>query len=210
VFEAVRRGEKALVLTVFSEGHVKLIEHLRPLAFFDESQIGQTITFLALQTLLGENPAGGAATLVRTIRETGAHLVLLDGFQGAANLLDDHRAIPRLLASLSSLLSYVDVSLVITLEGNGRDPALMSLLTTADVMLGLDYRVDGVRHSRHIEVIKQRGQAPLAGLHPYTITAQGHTVFPRLEACPLAPTQPLLSTRAGFGLPELDVLLGGD
>jgi circadian clock protein KaiC len=86
----------------------------------------------------------------------------------------------------------------------------MSQLTTADVVLGLDYRVDGRRHSRDIEVIKHRGQAPLSGLHPYTITAQvGHTVFPRLEARPLPPTQPRLSARAGFGLPELDVLLGG-
>ncbi len=209
VFEAVRRGEKTLVLTAFSEGHVKLIEHLRPFTVFDEAQVGQAVTLLSLQTLLGENPAGGAAILVRTTRETGARMVLIDGFQGAADILADPRAIRQMLVDLSSLLSYVDVTLVITLEGNGRAEALMSQLTTADVVLGLHYRVDGLRHSRHVEVIKHRGQAPLPGLHPYTITAHGHTVFPRLEARLLPPAQPRLQARAAFGLPELDALLGG-
>ena len=209
VFEAVRRGEKALVLTAFSEGHVKLIEHLRPFTFFDEAQVGQAVTLLALQTLLDGSPAGGATALLRTIRETGARLVLIDGFQGVPDLFADPRAVRQMLVGLSSLLSYVDVTLVITLEGNGRDPALMGLLTTADVMLGLDYRIDGLRHSRHVEVIKQRGQAPLAGLHPYTITAQGLTVFPRLEARLLPPARPRLAARAAFGLPELNALLGG-
>ena len=190
VFEAVRRGEKALVLTTFSEGHVKLIEHLRPLTFFDEAQVGQAVTLLSLQTLLGENPAGGAAILVRTTRETGARMVLIDGFHGASDLLADPRAVRQMLVDLSSLLSYVNVTLVMTLEGNGRDPALMSQLTTADVVLGLDYRVEGLRHSRHIEVIKHRGQASLPGLHPYIIIAHCQTVFHRLVACLLPPTQP--------------------
>ena len=209
VFEAVRRGEKALIMTAFSEGHVKLIEHLRPFPFFDEAQVGQAVTILALQTLLDSTPGSGATTLVRTIRESGARLVLLDGFQGAADLVGDPRALRQMLASLSSLLSYVDVTLVITLEGNGWEPTLMSELTTADVALGLDYRVDGLRHSRHVEVIKQRGQAPLPGLHPYAIAEQGLTVFPRLEARPLLPARPRLQARAPFGLPELDALLGG-
>lgn len=209
VFHAVQRGEKALILTAFSEGHVKLIEHLRPFTFFDEARIGEAVTFLSLEALLDETTAGSGASLNRTIRESGARMVLLDGFQGAADLIDDKRIVRRLLASLSTLQTYMDVTLLIALEGNGRDPALMNDLTTADVVLNLDYRITGLRHSRHIEVLKQRGQALLPGLHPYTITTQGHTVFPRLEAYPLPTARPRLSGRAAFGLPELDALLGG-
>jgi circadian clock protein KaiC len=82
-------------------------------------------------------------------------------------------------------------------------------LTTADVVLGLEYAVDGLRHTRYLEVVKQRGQAQLAGLHPYTITSRGVTVYPRIEERPSPPVRARPTGRAPFGLPELDTLLGG-
>ena len=135
-------------------------------------------------------PRAAATALTRAIKASGARLVLIDGFQGLADLFDDPRTVRRLLARLAALVTVVDVTLVITLQGHGRDPALAAALTTADAVIGLDYQVEGLRHRRHLEVIKQRGQAPLPGLHPYSITAAGHIVFPRLEARPLPVPRP--------------------
>ena len=188
VFAAVARGEPALVLTMFSEGHVKLLAHLRSFTFFDESQIGGAVTVLALEPLLSDDPDAAATALVRTIRESGVRLVLIDGVQGLMDLLGDIRAVRRFLARLAALSSYLDVTLLLTVAGSSRDVALAPVLTTADVVIGLDYQIDGLRHVRHLEVIKQRGQAPLGGLHPYTITTAGLAVVARLEARPLPST----------------------
>ena len=209
LFHHVRGGAPGLLLSAYSEGHEKLIQHLRPFAFFDAQLLGGAITLLALQSMIGTEPDAAATALSQAINQTGARLVVIDGFQGIQRLGPDPAALARLLATLSIRLTYLEVTLVITLEGSARAPELAHYLTTADLVLGLAYAVDGLRHTRHVEVVKQRGQRPLAGLHPYTITQDGLRVYPRLEELPLPPAPPPPAGRAPFGLPELDALLGG-
>lgn len=209
LFNAAQGGAKALILTAFAEGNVKLLEHLRSLAFFDENLVGGPVTLLSLQSLLGDQPETAVATLVRTIRETGAQLVLIDGFHGAEDLLPGRIAVRSMLASLASQLTFLDVTLLVTLEGSARDPVLGVELATADVIIGLEYTVEGWRHMRRLEVVKQRGQRLLGGLHTYRLDVHGVTVFPRLEVLPPREAGPPLAERAAFGLPQLDQLLGG-
>jgi circadian clock protein KaiC len=111
-------------------------------------------------------------------------------------------------------LPYLDVTLLVTLEGSARDTGVALELATADVVIGLEYRTDGWRHLRRLEIVKQRGRAPLPGLHAYAITSAGIALSPRLEALLLnsEPGHGTIrehTTRASFGLPELDSLLDG-
>ncbi len=134
LFNAAQRGVSTLILTAFSESHVKLLEHLEPFAFFDRELVGSSVTLLSMQTLVGEE-ADPVAMIIRTIRETGARLVMLDGFQGLDALLRDRNAVHRLVASLASQLPYLDVTLVVTLEGAAHDPAVALELTAADFVI---------------------------------------------------------------------------
>jgi circadian clock protein KaiC len=77
------------------------------------------------------------------------------------------------------------------------------------VVLGLDYGVENWRHIRRIEVLKQRGRPHLSGFHSYTITTSGLQIVPRLETRPILPILERPSGRMTFGLPELDLILGG-
>lgn len=209
ICQAVRTGKKAVIITAFSEGHVKLIEHLRPFSFFDENTVGAELTLLTLQTVIGQDAEAAASTLARVIRESGASVVLIDGFQGAIDIFDDVRILRQTMASLATLLTYMQVVLLVTLEGNGRDPLVTPDLTTADVVLGLEYRLERQQHIRHVEVIKQRGRAPLAGSHSYEIMADGIRIFPRIEEMHLPPARTHRGERAPFGIAELDRLLHG-
>ena len=214
LFSAARDGIPVLILTAFAESHVKLVEHMSSFSFFDPDLVGTSVTLLSMQSLLGDDPDSAALATVRAIRESGACLVLIDGFQGLASLLPDRDTVRRLVASLAGQLPYLNVTMLVTLEGSARDPRLALELATADVVIGLGYRVEGWRHARRLEVVKQRGRAPLPGLHAYTITSGGITVFPRLEASPIHvgqqhATQTGRLERASFNLPELDALLGG-
>ncbi|MBA3946704.1 MAG: AAA family ATPase [Herpetosiphonaceae bacterium] len=199
----------AVIFTVFSEGNTKLLDHLRRLTFFDEQLVGHDVTLLSLERVLGTDPDAMASAIVREIRQSGARVVLIDGFQGVIGLLADDRTIRRTLARIATLIAYLDVTVLVTMAGSSHDPHLSTTLTTADLVLGLEYAVEGRRHTRRLEVVKQRGRRQLPGLHPYSISDAGVRVFPRLEVRPHQLLRPRPHDLAPFGLPDLDALLGG-
>ncbi|HEX6292985.1 MAG TPA: ATPase domain-containing protein [Herpetosiphonaceae bacterium] len=209
LFQAVQQNRRGLLLTLYAEDHTSLLGHLRPFAFFREPAVGETLTLLSLPSLLGLTIDTATAALMKTIRESGAQMVLIDGFQGIADQLHDVTALRRLLAALVTQLSYLDVTLLLTLTGTAREEPITMGLTSADVVLGLHYGLDGVRHTRRIEVVKQRGQAHLPGAHTYTITHTGVTITPQLEVRAPQDMQPRPTGRLTFQVAELDHVLGG-
>lgn len=208
IFAAARQGVQTLIVTSFAETQAKLLRHLRGFAFFDDALIGGLVTMLALPDFAATD-ANPTSTLVRMIRECGAKLVLIDGFQSVEPMLGEPLALRRFLAGVSTQLAFVDATLLVTLTGDARDPASRGFLTTPDTLIGLTYRLTGTRHLRTLEVVKQRGRAQLPGRHAYRLDGEGVTVFPRLEVYPPPRVASLSAERAPFGLPELDALLQG-
>jgi circadian clock protein KaiC len=209
IFNAARQGLKSLVFTSYSEGNERYIAHMRTFGFFEPSLLGDTVQLFTLQSQFTAEDTSSAETLARTIRSTGAKVVLIDGFQGAVPLLAEGQTVRGLLATLASHIRYLDVTLLLTIAGDARDQQLAAELTVADVAIGLEYTVQGRRHRRLLEVVKLRGRAQLAGLHSYMFNRNGVQVFPRIEVYPPPESRPHAQGRAPFGLPELDQLLGG-
>jgi circadian clock protein KaiC len=209
IFHAARQGLQTLVFTAFSEGNDQYVAHLRTLEFFEPTLLGDKVQLFTLQSQLTTEGTSPAGTIAQTIRSTGAKVVLIDGFQGIAPLLSVGQSVRALLAALAVQLRYLDATLLLTLAGDARDPQRGAELTVADVVIGLVYTIQGRRHQRLLEVVKQRGRTQLAGLHTYTLDSTGMRVFPRVEVHPPLEARPHIAGRASFGLPELDQLLSG-
>ena len=209
LFHVVEQGQPVLILTAYAEGHSKLLDHLQPFAFFDEQVVSESLTLVSLPSMIGMNVDTAAATIMKTIRESEARIVLIDGFQGLTDQINDTTVLRRLLAALATQLTYFKVTMLLTITGTAREEPTTTGLTSADVVLGLHYGLNGWQHSRRIEVVKQRGRPHLAGLHSYSIDDSGITIMPRLESYTLAEAQPRPSGRVPFRLAELDHLLGG-
>jgi circadian clock protein KaiC len=209
LFNAARHGTKGLIFTAYSEGNDQYIAHMRNFGFFDRALLGDTIQIFPLARQQADEESSPATTIARVIRQAGAKIVLLDGFQGAAELLPAQTTLREVLSALALQIRYLDVTLLVTIAGEVRDPHLHAELTVADVTIGLHYTIAGRRHERHFEVVKQRGRAQWPGLHSYQLDDQGVHVFPRLESYPPPPARPQSKARAPFGLSELDQLLGG-
>ena len=209
LFNAARNGTKGLIFTAYSEGNDQYIAHMRNFGFFERALLGDAIQIFPLASQQVDADSSPATTIARVIRQTGAKLVLLDGFQGAAEVLPAQTTLRAVLSALALQIRYLDVTLLVTITGEVRDPHLHAELTVADVTLGLHYTIAGRRHQRRFEVVKQRGRAQWPGLHSYQLDHQGVQVFPRLESYPPPPARPQSVERATFGLPELDQLLGG-
>lgn len=209
LFQAVQQGMRGVILTAYAEDHSKLLQHLRPFTFFSEAAVGDTITLVSLPARLGMTTDTAASAIVQAIRESGARFVVLDGFEGIADQFNDSTSLRRLLATVASQISYLNVTLLLTLTGTARDEPRTTSLTSADVVLGLHYRLDEQRHTRRLEVLKHRGRAHLPGTHSYAITNHGVIVIPQLEVRPSPADQPRPTGRMPFQVAELDHLLGG-
>jgi circadian clock protein KaiC len=209
VFAAARQGVQTVIFTSYSEPQTKLLQHLRGFTFFDQALVGGLVTLRTLPDLSGADAVAATTTLVRAIREAGAKLVLIDGFQSVEPMLGDPLVLRQILAGLSTQVSYIEAALLVTLTGEARAPTSSGFLTAADTLLGLSYRLLGARHVRTLEVVKQRGRAQLPGRHAYRLDEQGVTIFPRIEAYPRSWSATSFTERLPFGLPELDTMLGG-
>ena len=228
-FASARAGRRAVVMTALSEPTTKLIAHLRSFRFYDDELVGESMQFLSLQQFLSGGLEATADELVSAVRHAHAGFVVLDGFRGVRGVDLDPQAARQFLYDVGTTLSVLGTTTIITSEADPRDPQFFPEATTADVILGLRYQLDGVRQWRGIEVMKVRGGAPLSGMHGLALSYDGAVVYPRLEARVAAITQGSrvgelarpdmaddilerrgeLEGQATFDLPELDALLGG-
>jgi circadian clock protein KaiC len=230
-FAAARAGRRVLMLTALSEPTNKLIAHLRAFTFFDEDLLGDAIQVLSMQQFLPQGLAATADEVQAEVRRTQAGLVIIDGFRGMRSAEGDPQRAREFLYEIGTALGVRGATTVITSEAAPRDAALFPEATTADVLLGLHYGLDGLRQQRYLEAIKVRGAAPLPGLHAMTLAAAGVTIYPRLEARVIMDAggeeesdgeltgaagrdarmvqEHRLTERVLFALPEFDALLGG-
>lgn len=209
IFHAARQGHRAIVFTSFSEGAEQYIQHMRSLTFFDAGLLSNGVQVLTLASQLTAEDSLPSTAMARLIRTSGANIVLLDGFQGADPLLPGGQSMRAMLSALATQIRYLDVTILVTIAGEVRDPHLYTEMTVADAAIGMVYRTEGRYHRRLLEVVKLRGRAQWPGLHSYQIDAQGVRVFPRIEGYLPARPQQFSDARVPFELPVLDHLLGG-
>jgi circadian clock protein KaiC len=181
-FTAARAGRRTTILTAFSEPTNKLIAHMRPFTFFDQDLLGQSLNVLSMQQFLRDGLDDAVGDMVAAVRAAKANLVVLDGFRGVRETAEHPEDARRFIYEVSNRLSLLGVTLLLTSEANVRDVTFFPEATTADVLLGLAFDAIGARERRTLEVLKVRGAAPLPGWHTLTISDDGVTIYPRIEA----------------------------
>lgn len=208
-FHNAELGSATLFLTGFSEPHDKLISHSRSLSFFREDLIGDRIQFVSLLGLLREGADETQQAIVDTARAQGAALVIVDGFGGIRELLRENPVVAAFLYSLGTKLAMIGATTLLCVEGDPDDAARYPELTVCDAILALRRELRGARQRQLVQVLKARGASPLQGLHLYTITDGGVSVFPRFESTVAAVEPAWTPGRAAFGVDQLDGMLGG-
>jgi circadian clock protein KaiC len=204
-------GGSALVATLLTETHDRMLGHLRGFAFFDPALAGDRVRYLSLLRLLEEGGVDGLlGGLWRAVREQGASLLVVDGTAAAEELVPSGFAYGRFVQGLqarSAVAGCTAVLLSTGREAGGFGPAAAH----ADGILELALAPAGPRDARWLRVAKLRGAAYLGGHHHFVIGPAGVEVFPRLEAAlgaaVPAPLEP--GERLGTGVAGLDAMLGG-
>ena len=203
----------ALYFTVLGEPPLKMLRYQQQFEFFDARKINESISFVSLS----DDMAAGdlAVVLRRIVAEVEARspaLVFVDSFRSV--LLAGEQSEPTFLGlqqfiqQLGVLMtSWQATTFLMGEYFSGSDPN--PIFTVADGLIWLRQSVERNSVVRKMEIMKMRGQATLAGLHTFRISANGVKVFaPAHVAAEKADVAPG-AERLSMGVPGLDEMLGG-
>jgi circadian clock protein KaiC len=209
-FFAAARGLSVVLGTITSEAQDKLFEDLSGFTFFRPELLGEQIFLVSAYASLKKGAKEARDLILGTVRDRSAELLFLDGLRPIRDLWQDEARLREFLYELGIGLAAANCLGLITTEYPVEELMGLPEANTMDAIVSLGLKRHGVRRLRRAEVVKLRGRAHLTGEHFLEIGSDGIRIIPRLEALTPSPAGFTPNgRRAAFGLPELDVLMGG-
>ncbi|NVJ09349.1 AAA family ATPase [Myxococcus sp. AM001] len=209
-FATVAQGGRAVYLTVLSESHARMMQHLRSMNFFHPEAVGRMLNYESGSAALkAEGLAGLGKLIFRAVREHGATALVVDGLVAMEERSEDPLRLREFLHGLCVHNALAGcTTLVLTGQHDGTaDPRY----TMVDGVIALAQERVGVKSVRLVEVTKFRGGPQVSGQHGFQISNDGLSIHPRIEAVHtrLPARTPATDARLTFGLPALDEMLSG-
>jgi circadian clock protein KaiC len=210
IYSQAARGSRALFVTVLGETHGRMMVHLRPMRFFDQSFIPDQIAYISGYTALEDEGLQGLVMLIRReVQARGTTLLVLDGISTIEAKAGAAYEMKRLTYELQTLASVTDCTMFLLTTASGSMSTAEH--TMVDGLIELRQRRFDSRNERRLQVHKFRGSGFLEGEHAFQISNDGLTIFPRLEALLKLPTRRDIppGTRLSSGVPSFDAILHG-
>lgn len=209
-FNAVKQGGRALYVTLLAETHARMFGNLKPLAFFDENHISDSINYLGAYSVLEREGLDGLLKMLgEAIRKFKATMLFIDGVASVEDVAQTTLSFKKFVHQLNSVLSISGCTtfLLSSMDTGASNPEH----TMVDGIISLNHAQEGLRDLRQIEVRKFRGSNHLKGRHLMRITDEGINVHPRVESYLGKPLKDYQSSaeRRPFGVPDLDDMLSG-
>jgi circadian clock protein KaiC len=209
-FHRAATGDRVLYVTLSAEAHGKLLNHLRPLVFYEEAHVGQSLILLnGYAPLRAEGLDGFLRSLAELLRARAPRLMVIDGFRAAIIAAEGERGLSAFLHQLDVLVTGLGCATLLLAPPSSHDASPEH--TLVDGVIELTIRPARLRRVRVLEVRKLRGADHLTGQHVFRISKGGIQVFGRLE-CTTSRDRPAPGEFDGelsTGIPTLDAMLAG-
>jgi circadian clock protein KaiC len=209
-FRHAERGGNAVYLTLLAETYTRMLQHLRPMAFFDPAAVGDRLHYVSGYQAL---ESGGLSALVeligREVRQHRATLLVMDGLVTAEAFAESPLAFKRFVHEMHALLDVLGCTSFLLTEASPTQPHPAH--TMVDGVVEMTYNFAQQRAVRELYVRKFRGSGYLEGMHTFEIDTPGLMVHPRTEGLLTTPSVNGLRERRrlGFGITGLDEMLRG-
>ena len=206
-------GQPALYFTVLGEPAIKMLRYQRQFSFFDLDLAGSAIQFINLSAEVMDGDLDGVLQRIVTETERAKPgIVVVDSFRTIGGQHDGTWRgttfdLDRFVQRLAHHLTTWEVTSFLLGEyatEEQRNP----VFTVADGVLWLTQATDRNSVVRKLQVVKERGRAPMPGLHTFRITDSGLQVFPRIPEQTLKRV-PAKIERQSTGVLGLDEMIGG-
>ena len=213
MFHTASPTRPALYFTVMGEPPIKILRHQQQFAFFDPTQVGASIHFRDLSdVVLAEGLRPVLERIAQQVEHTRPGIVIVDSFQAivrVAAAVPGELDLPSFVQRLALQLTSWQATTFLVGEVPQDDRHTTPLLTVADGIVTLNQ--DVYHHSvvRTLQVVKQRGRAPIPGLHTFRISQAGLQVYPRMTVARDETARVPPQGRAATGVAGLDALVAG-
>ena len=206
----------ALYFTVLGEPPLKMLRYQQQFDFFDLDKLNRSIRFI---NLADDKASSGdldtvLARIIAEVEQRGPGLVFVDSFrslalasQGGGNAFI---TLQQFIQNLGVLMTSWQATTFLIGEYVTEDDA-NPVFTVADGLIWLRQSIERNSVVRKIEIRKMRGQATLAGLHTFRISAAGINVFapPHLGVPAERKSASPADVRLRMGVTGLDEMMGG-
>lgn len=210
-YNHVANGGRALYVTLLSEQHERMLANLQTMRFFNPSCIARELNYVSAFQLLERDGLAGLVTLIRReIVGQGASMLVIDGILAAEAQASSALEFKKFVHELQMLAGAGDCTMF--LLTSARDQTVAPEHTMVDGMIEICDAAYGWRSERDIHIRKFRGSDTLRGRHALRISADGITIFPRIEALLHTPPRRRYASpqpRVSSGVAGLDAMLGG-
>src|SRR6218665_1817185 len=206
-YSHVAGGGAAVYVTLLAESHSRMLQHLRPMSFFDEALLPERLSYIsAFHDLETEGLKGLMGMLRREMRARKATVLILDGLVAATEAAESDSELKKFVHEIQTNAVFLECTVFLLTSGNTQ--RMNAEHTMVDGLIELEEHLYEVRTERSIHVRKFRGASPIAGKHSFRISNDGIRVFPRLEALYRAPPgeQPA-PVPVSTGIAGLDALI---
>ncbi len=206
-YRHVAAGGRAVYVTLLAESHARMLQHIRPLSFFNEKAIPDELSYIsAFHDLESDGLKGLMAVLRREMRARNVSVLVLDGLVAAAEAAQTDRELKKFIHELQTSAVFHDCTVFLLTSGSPQ--RVNAEHTMVDGLIELEDRLFDARTERAIQVRKFRGGGSLRGKHPFRISDDGLEVFPRIESLFGAPPEQAAGEAVlPTGVPSLDALV---
>lgn len=209
IFNNAKLGHSSLFVSLLSESHGKMLDHIRSFDFFEESLVGNEINYLSGYLELSQNGLSGFKKfLMKAIRASKVKLLVIDGFNSVRFFAKSEIEFSDFIHDLNTLTGALGCTIFIINPASDKSAPVEH--TLVDGIIELRKNDVGMRNVREVHIHKMRGMSHYEGRHELRISEKGLLVFPRIEllVALLRPFHPELSEKKlSFGITHLDEML---
>ena len=202
-----------LYFTVLGEPAIKMLRYQQQFQFFDQTKLNTSVRFINLSQIVLEKDLGAVLEeIVKEVEATNPGIVVVDSFRTVVRKVQTGGSDWELQGFIQRLALHLTSWQATTfligeyVEGEIRDNPVF---TVADGVFWLYQQVERNSIVRKLQIMKQRGQASVPGMHTFRITDAGVQTFPRTFGLSGGEEKPKGHRRLSSGVPELDAMMGG-
>jgi circadian clock protein KaiC len=210
VFHNALRDDRAPYLVTVSEPTVKMLGYQQQFTFFDPDRVGQNVIYLDIGSTLLEGDLHEVTRQIEEyIKEYSPTILAIDSFKAIHEVAQDAPRLREFTYRLAVQLTTWGTTTLLVGEYTRQAVNEAPIFAVADGIILLDHESRGMETYRHLEVLKMRGDDYFSGRHPFAISADGITVYPRLKAPASPAPYPIGDTRVSLGVSGLDEMTQG-
>ena len=210
MFHNCRDEARGIFFTTLSEPAFKMIRYQQQFNYFDLDRLNENVFYVDIGQVLRDRGLDEALKVIsQHVEEREASFIAVDSFKAIHDLAGSRPEARRFGYDLAvGLAAWTCTSFLV---GEYTEDELLSepIFAVADGIFYLTNPKQGMQNTRRLNISKMRGLDYFTGDHPFTISEEGITVYPRIKTPPTPPRIHITGETVSTGITGLDEMMRG-